>query len=76
MMDANTVLQGVQTVGFPIVMVLLMGWYINKKDVAHKEEILALRNTIDSNTKILSKLESLMTMIIERRRENNDKGRI
>lgn len=75
-MDANTIMQAVQTVGFPIVMVALMGWYINKKDNAHKEEIEALRNTIDSNTKILTKLESLMTMLIERRRETNDTRRV
>ena len=52
-MDANTIMQGIQTVGFPIVMVILMGWYINKKDNSHKEELNALRNTIESNTKIL-----------------------
>lgn len=75
-MDANTIMQGIQTVGFPIVMVILMGWYINKKDNSHKEELNALRNTIESNTKILSKLESLMSMLIERRRETNDTRRI
>lgn len=71
MMEPNVIIQAVQTVGFPIVMVLLMGWYINKKDISHKEEIEALRETIDSNTKILTKLEALMQLIIERRKENN-----
>lgn len=66
-MDMNAVLQGIQSVGFPIVMVLLMGWYINKKDSSHKEEIDTLRKTIEGNTKILTQLESLMHLLIERK---------
>jgi len=66
-LDANILMEGVQTLGFPIVMVLLMGWYINKKDNGHKEEIDTLRETIENNTKVLLKLESVMTILIERK---------
>lgn len=75
-MEANALIQGIQTVGFPIVMVLLMGWYINKKDTSHKEEIEALRNTIESNTQVITKLEAFLSMIIERRQLNDDQRRI
>ena len=66
-MDANVLLTGIQTLGFPIVMVLIMAWYINKKDNSHKEEIDSLRETIENNTKVLSKLENVMSILIERK---------
>lgn len=76
-MNVAEFVTAVQSVGFPIVMVLLMGWYIYKKDKAHAEELAAMRKTIDSNTNVLSKLETLMTSLIERRKDViNDKGRI
>ena len=58
-------------------MVLLMGWYIYTKDKAHNEELKAMRETIANNTAVLSKLETLMTSLIERRKDViNDARRI
>lgn len=38
-MDFNTILQAVTTVGFPIVMCLVMAWYIKTINESHRKEI-------------------------------------
>lgn len=38
-MDINTILQAVTTVGFPIVMCLVMAWYIKTINESHRKEI-------------------------------------
>lgn len=77
-MNVQDITNTIQTVGFPIVMVLLMGWYLNKKDQHHHEEIDSLRKALEANTSILTKLETLMSSLIERRKDvyRHDTGRI
>lgn len=62
-MDMNTVTTFITTVGFPIVCACVMFWYITKRDELdaeetrnHKEEMEALRGTIEKNTLVLQKL--------------------
>ena len=38
-MEINTILQAVTTVGFPIVMCLVMAWYIKTVNESHRKEI-------------------------------------
>lgn len=38
-MDINTILKAVTTVGFPIVMCLVMAWYIKTVNESHRQEI-------------------------------------
>lgn len=38
-MEINTILQAVTTVGFPIVMCLVMAWYIKTINESHRQEI-------------------------------------
>lgn len=67
-MDYSMLMQTISTVGFPIVMCVLMFVYIQKINESHREEIdglkdeiFALRETISSGigvmTQILNKLE-------------------
>ena len=55
-MDANTIIQLVQTCGFPIVMCGVMSWYVKYQGDIHKKEIDAIRESVDNNTKILTRL--------------------
>lgn len=75
-MNTTDTINIIQTLGFPIVMVLLMGWYILKKDKQHIEEMHCLRKALESNTTALTKLETIMNTIIERRQGYNDPRRI
>ena len=60
-MELQQILELINTVGFPIVCCLMMGYYIRYSDEKHSEEIEELRKTVDNNTialtKVLSKLD-------------------
>lgn len=66
-MDANTVIQIVSTLGFPIVMCGLMAYYVKyisdkqreerkQLNEQHMQEINEMRTTIENNTIALQKL--------------------
>ena len=55
-LDFNAVVQAVSTIGFPIVMCLILMYYVNKQNEAHKNEIDDLRKTIEANTLVTQKL--------------------
>lgn len=55
-MDFNAVVQAISTIGFPIVMCLILMYYVNKLIEAHKTEIDDLRKTIEANTLVTQKL--------------------
>lgn len=55
-MDINGVLQGISTVGFPIVICLLLLWYIKDNSEKHKEETLAFTEALNKNTIVLQKV--------------------
>lgn len=55
-MDFNAVVQAISTIGFPIVMCLILMYYVNKQNEAHKSEIDDLRKTIEANTIVTQKL--------------------
>lgn len=48
-MDFNTIIQAVGSVGFPIVITLVLLWYM-------KGELSELRKTVENNTLIMQKL--------------------
>ena len=50
----------IQQLGFPIGMCLLLFWYMIKQDARHKEETDKMREAIDGNTKILTRLYERM----------------
>lgn len=55
-MDFNTIIQSVSVVGFPIIMCLVMAWYITKLIESHKEETDKFSNALSNNTLVLQKL--------------------
>lgn len=65
--DANAVISLIQSVGFPIVMCGLMGWYVkyitdkNREEIAqereaHKQEMNQVITAINNNTIVIGKL--------------------
>nr|DAL66479.1 MAG TPA: YvrJ protein family protein [Caudoviricetes sp.] len=60
-MDANIILQGISTVGFPAVMCMLMYNQMNKQTEAHAEEISKLTSVINDNTVATKQLVTLLS---------------
>lgn len=52
----NEVLQAISTVGFPIVMCLVLCWYVYQSTQTHKEETEQLRLSLENNTIALTRL--------------------
>lgn len=55
-MDYNAIDQTVSSVGFPIVMCLMLYNQMLKTEDVHKQEIAALRKAIENNTLALNNL--------------------
>ena len=55
-MDFSTVLQAIATVGFPIVMCIVLMWYIKDTNDKHKEETKQFTEALNKNTLVLQKL--------------------
>lgn len=58
-MDITQVTQMISNVGFPIVMCLIVFYYMTH-DEQHKEETDKLSTTLEENTKVLSELITLI----------------
>ena len=52
----DELMNAVSVVGFPIVAYGAMFWYMMRKDDQHKEEMDAIRSSLDANTQALLKL--------------------
>lgn len=61
MENFDRILQAISTTGFPIIVCLILMWYVNKQLDTHKEETNALKDVIAENTEMLQKL----TVMIE-----------
>lgn len=55
-MDANTIIQIVGSLGFPIVMCGALFWRQVKSDEQHKEEMDKLSEALNNNTQAIIKL--------------------
>lgn len=55
-MDYNAIVQTVSSVGFPIVMCLMLYNQMLKTESVHKQEIAELRKAIENNTLALNNL--------------------
>ena len=64
-MDANTIIQIISSLGFPIVMCDALIWYMVKQRQAHQEELEHLKDTIAENTKVLAELTSLIKVLTD-----------
>ena len=59
------IINAITTVGFPIVMCLILFWYVNKQNESHKGEIESLRSVIDNNTNSITKLYEKIDALID-----------
>ena len=57
-MDYNVIFQTVSSVGFPIVMCLMLYNQMLKTEEVHKQEIAELRKAIENNTLALNNLST------------------
>ena len=55
-MDMNMILQAITSVGFPIVMCLMLMWYVKEMSSKHKEESDKFAEALNANTLVLQKL--------------------
>lgn len=59
------IINAITTVGFPIVMCLLMFWYIDKQSKEHKVETDTLRSVIENNTNSITRLYEKIDALID-----------
>lgn len=64
-MDFNTILQSISTVGFPIVICLILMWYIKELSSSHREETEKFTEALNKNTLVLQRLCDKMEMEAE-----------
>lgn len=55
-MDFQAIMQAITTVGFPIVVCLIMIYLNEKQDERHREEMKEIKTAIENNTIALTKL--------------------
>lgn len=54
----NEILQAIGTVGFPIVMCIILVWYLNKQNDIHREETAKMTEALNNNTIALNRIET------------------
>lgn len=59
-MDLSTVSQLISSVGFPIAACVGLFWQMNKESTQHKEEMDALKESLNQNTLAITKLVVFM----------------
>ena len=65
MTDISGIVQIIITVGFPIVMCLILMKYMTSADAKHESEVSHLTDTIDANTKVLTELCTLIKTLVK-----------
>ena len=65
-MDVGMVTTFISNVGFPIAACIALYVLVQNMQKAHKEEIDSLRKTIEQNTVVLVRLESIIKMLDRR----------
>lgn len=68
-MDITVILQAITTVGFPIVMCLVLMWYVMKSNESHKEETKDFTDALNRNTLVLQKLCDKLDIEMEEKNE-------
>jgi len=60
MENLDAILQAISTIGFPIMISLILLWFINKQLETHKEETNSLKDVIAENTLAIAKLSTYL----------------
>lgn len=62
----STILQAISSVGFPIVMCIVMFWYIQKVEERHRQEIESLRNAINETKSAINNNTVVMNRMLDK----------
>lgn len=60
MENLDLITQAIGTIGFPIVMTLIMFYFLNKEQENHKAEMNELKDVIAGNNEVLAQLKQLI----------------
>ena len=60
MENLDLIMQAIGTIGFPIVMTLIMFYFLNKESENHKAEMNELKDVIAGNNEVLAQLKQLI----------------
>lgn len=71
-MDANAITSLIGSVGFPIVMCLLMVKLMKDSEDNHKQEIDSLKDALNNNTQVLTKLQTTMDIVLKERTDTKN----
>lgn len=64
-MDIDSVTQLLSNVGFPVAVCIALFFYMEKQNERHQEETDKLNETVQSNTKVLTELCTLIKTLIK-----------
>lgn len=74
-MDTQAITSLIGSVGFPIVMCLIMVKVMMQMEESHKTEIDSLKESLNNNTNVLTKLETMLSMLARKENEIHDNER-
>lgn len=74
-MDTQAITALIGSVGFPIVMCLIMVKVMMQMEESHKTEIDSLKESLNNNTNVLTKLETMLSMLAEKENKIHDNER-
>lgn len=60
-MDGNAIMQAISTVGFPIVMCLILVYLVYKMNEQHKGEMNKMNEALNNNTLAIQHLTDMLT---------------
>lgn len=60
MIDFAAVADFINSVGFPIAMVAVMGYILYKEQQNHREELNSLKDALNNNTNVMTKVEMMI----------------
>ena len=64
-MDIDSVTQLVSNVGFPVAVCIALFYYMEKQNERHQQETDKLNETVQSNTKVLTELCTLIKTLVK-----------
>lgn len=71
-MDVTAINQFISTVGFPVAMCCAMMYIMLKSEENHKNEVASLKDSLNSNTNILSQLKQLLSDFLKNEDVNHE----
>lgn len=70
---SNEWVQVISNLGFPIVCCIAMGWYVKYMTDKHQCEIDGLKETIDSNTQVITEMKAMVQTFMDYMAKMNNK---